>query len=95
MLAWVGVRAMYIAVWIEGPVMPDPQSMEEELTAEEKPIDTKSTDVSVQELFRAIRRVNERRHQLFGYYEAIYVGIGTMLVALGCVIYFIGLINEV
>jgi hypothetical protein len=85
LLAWVGVRAMYIAVWIEGPVRSDPP--DEEL------IDIESQDVSdVQKLLKEIQRRNEIRHKLFGYYEAIYVGIGTILVAIGCVIYLIGIL---
>jgi hypothetical protein len=93
LIAWVGMRAMYIAVWIEGPVR--------SISPEEGSVDIEPPSISdaqklsdVQKLLLEIQRINEKKNKLFGYYEAIYVGTGTLLIALGCLVYFIGLIME-
>jgi hypothetical protein len=45
-------------------------------------------------LRKGLRQVLERRHRQFGFYEALLVGSGTMLVALGCVLYLVGVLIE-
>jgi hypothetical protein len=47
-----------------------------------------------EKLRKGVRQVLERRHRQFGFYEALLVGSGTMLVALGCVLYLVGVLIE-
>ena len=47
-----------------------------------------------EKLRKGLRQVLERRHRQFGFYEALLVGSGTMLVALGCVLYLVGVLIE-
>lgn len=77
LVGWVGMRACYIAVFIEGPVRLHTQAKDQ-------------LDVTIKEL----EEINELRHRLFGYWEAIFVGAGTLLIFAGCVVYLIGLISE-
>ena len=45
-------------------------------------------------LRKGLRQVLDQRHRQFGFYEALLVGSGTMLVALGCVLYLVGVLIE-
>jgi hypothetical protein len=47
-----------------------------------------------EKLREGLRHVLEQRHRQFGFYEALMVGSGTMLVALGCVLYLVGVLIE-
>jgi hypothetical protein len=47
-----------------------------------------------EKLREGLRQVLEQRHRQFGFYEALMVGSGTMLVALGCVLYLFGVLIE-
>jgi hypothetical protein len=47
-----------------------------------------------EKLQKDLRQVLERWHRQFGFYEALLVGSGTMLVALGCVLYLVGVLIE-
>jgi hypothetical protein len=47
-----------------------------------------------EKLRKGLRQVLEQRHRQFGFYEALLVGSGTMLVALGCVLYLVGVLIE-
>jgi len=53
-----------------------------------------SATTDLERLREGLRRVLERRRRQFGLVEAILVSAGTSLIAVGCVLYLIGLLTE-
>ena len=85
LIAYVGIRAGIIEALIERPIYRRRGGANEPRT---------SADSSVESLRAALEIVLARRRRLFGFYEAILVAAGTSLVAIGCLLYFIGLLSE-
>jgi hypothetical protein len=85
LIAWVGARAMYIEVRIAAPVRREPKG-DSALDVPPK------SDLEIVE--ERLDKINDIRNRLFGYWEAIYAGIGTVLIFFGCAFYLFGLLSE-
>src|SRR5262245_11605387 len=75
-LAYVALRAMMLEILIATPLG------EEEGAA----------NPDLDKLKEGLKKVLKRRKKQFGFYEAILVGAGASLIAIGCVSYLAGLL---
>lgn len=59
-----------------------------------KPHDGTIESNDLERLRKDLKTVLDRRNEQFGFYEAILSGIGTLLIAIGCALYLIGILRE-
>jgi hypothetical protein len=85
-IAYVAVRAC--ALEMKSGYHSKRQSAETHRRQDDSAVD------ETENLRKGLRQVLDQRHRQFGFYEALLVGSGTMLVALGCVLYLVGVLIE-
>jgi hypothetical protein len=78
LLAYVGVRAGVLEILIGQHL--------------QRRKETGSPDLEA--LRAGLEDVLDRRKRQFGFYEAIAVGAGTLLIAIGCALYLVGLLTQ-
>jgi hypothetical protein len=85
LLAYVGLNAARVEISIG-------RHLHRDRNSSERPGPASGTDL--EHVKAGMRELMELRKEQFGFYEAIAVATGTTLIAVGCLIYLVGLLIE-